>query len=463
MSTFATPRIIAEQRPDRSTVLRSTEALQPHEAHLGVMLRHWAAATPDTVLAADRSGAQLTYGYARPLADSVAQVLLKRGLGPDRPLMVLSGNSVGHLLVTLGAYTAGVPVVPVSEAYSLLSADQQELRAMTELVRPGLVFAADGHEFGAAVQVLGVPSMVGRGPGDLHLDASLSTEPKNVDAAFDAITPDSVAKILFTSGSTGVPKAVVNTHRMLCSNQQMMRQVWPFVTAEPPVLVDWLPWSHTFGGNHNLHLVLANGGTLHIDDGRPLPEEFERTVEALWKVAPTAYFTVPDGYEMLVPRLEADEAFARHFFSRLRLLCYTAGALPQTLWDRLERLVERHADHPVPLTSSWGTTETAPAATSAHWAGSCCGCIGVPLPGVTVKLVPVADKREIRVTGENVTPGYLGQPGATAEAFDEGGFFRTGDAAVMVDEDDPSQGLLFDGRIAAGPDVSSGPGQASVQ
>jgi feruloyl-CoA synthase len=269
-----------------------------------------------------------------------------------------------------------------------------------------------------------------------------------VERAFDAITPDSVAKILFTSGSTGTPKGVLTTQRMLTSNQQMMREVWPFLVDEPPVLVDWLPWSHTFGGSHNLNMVLTNGGTLHIDAGRPTPAAFAHTVDALREIAPTVYVNVPAGYAMLVPYLEQDAEFARHFFSRLRLLFYAAAALPQALWDRLERLVKQHADHPVPFTSSWGTTETAPAATSAHWTGSRCGCIGAPLPGVTLKLVPEGGKREIRIKGSNITPGYLNRPDATAAAFDDEGFYRTGDAVVFVDEADPNQGLMFDGRIA---------------
>jgi feruloyl-CoA synthase len=370
--------------------------------------------------------------------------------------MVLSGNSLEHLQVTLACCTAGVPVVPVSVAYSLQSADHRQLRAMAELVRPGLVVVDDAARFGPALDVVvaAVPDVVpvvarGERAGAVRLDELSATPPgPALERAYEAIAPDTVAKVLFTSGSTGTPKGVLTTHRMLTSNQQTMRQVWPFLAVEPPVLVDWLPWSHTFGGSHNLGMVLTNGGTLHIDAGRPAPGLFEHTVAALREIAPTLYVNVPAGYAMLVPRLEADEGFARHFFSRLRLLFYAAASLPPALWDRLERLVERHADHPVPLTSSWGTTETAPAATSAHWAGSRCGCIGVPLPGVTVKLVPVGDKREIRLRGDGVTPGYLHRPDATAAAFDEEGFYRTGDAVVLVDPHDPDQGMLFDGRIA---------------
>jgi feruloyl-CoA synthase len=467
MDTFAPPCTTAEHRPDGSVLLRSAVALGAHADHLGQELRRRAAATPDALLvtepaAGGRRGT--TYGEARRTADALGQGLLDHGVSADRPVLVLSGNSLEHLQVTLACYTAGVPVVPASVAYSLQSADHRQLRAMAELVRPGLVVADDAQRFAAALDAVlaVVPDAVavvarGRRSGAVNLDELAATPPRPaLERAHAAITPGTVAKILFTSGSTGTPKGVITTHRMLTSNQQAMRQVWPFLAVEPPVLVDWLPWSHTFGGSHNLGMVLVGGGTLHIDAGRPTPELFEHTVTALRAIAPTVYVNVPAGYSMLVPRLEADEGFARHFLSRLRLLFYAAASLPPALWDRLERLVDRYADHPVPLTSSWGTTETAPAATSAHWAGSRCGCIGVPLPGVTVKLVPVGEKREIRLRGDGVTPGYLHRPDATAAAFDAEGFYRTGDAVVLVDPDDPDQGMLFDGRIAEDFKLSTG-------
>lgn len=461
MDTFARPQIKAEQRPDGSVLLSSTAPVGPHAEHLGQELRCWAERTPDTVLASvpDGTGGRrtLTFGQARLAADSLAQALLDVGAAPDRPVLLLSGNSLEHLMLTLGCYTAGVPAVPASVAYSLMSADHHQIRAMAELVTPGVVFAEDPAPFGPALDAVldaagSSPAVVlATGPRDGAHDLRdlLGTAAgPNVERAFEGVTPDSIAKILFTSGSTGTPKGVLTTQRMLTSNQQMMREVWPFLVDEPPVLVDWLPWSHTFGGSHNLNMVLTNGGTLHLDAGRPTPAAFGQTVEALREIAPTVYVNVPAGYAMLVPYLEQDAELARHFFSRLRLLFYAAAALPQALWDRLERLVEQHADHPVPFTSSWGTTETAPAATSAHWADARCGCIGVPLPGVTLKLVPEGGKREIRITGPGITPGYLNRPDATAAAFDDEGFYRTGDAVVLVDDADPNQGLMFDGRIA---------------
>jgi feruloyl-CoA synthase len=269
-----------------------------------------------------------------------------------------------------------------------------------------------------------------------------------VERAFQAVGPHTTAKLLFTSGSTGTPKGVINTHRMLCVNQTMLRQIWPFLADERPILVDWLPWSHTFGANHNLNLVLFNGGTLYIDDGKPAPPLFPRTLAALREISPTVYFNVPAGFALLAPALESDSQLARSFFSRLRFMFYAGAALPSALALRLRELAARLADHDVQLTSSWGTTETSPAATSAHFPDPPSGCIGVPLPANTIKLAPVGDKLEIRVHGPNVTQGYYRAPELTAAAFDEEGFYRSGDAGKLVDEQDPNKGLLFDGRIA---------------
>ncbi|WNV89590.1 feruloyl-CoA synthase [Umezawaea sp. Da 62-37] len=441
MSTFAKPDVVAEERPDGVLLLRSAAPLGDHPAHLALSLRHWASSTPDAVFATE-GARRLTYGRAARDADAIGQALLDLGASRERPVMVLSGNSLAHLRITLACYTAGVPVIPVSAAYSLLSKDHGRLRAVAALVRPGIVFAEDADAFGPALAATGAQTLTDLGPPAATIPGA------SLAAAFDAITPDAVAKVLFTSGSTGAPKGVLNTHRMLTANQAMLRDTWTFLRDEPPVLVDWLPWSHTFGGNHNVHLVLTNGGTFHIDTGRPAPALFERSITALAAHRPTVYLNVPAGYAVLVPRLEADPAFARHLFSRLRLLVCAAAAMPTALWDRIRRLVDRHADHPIPLTSAWGATETAPAATSAHWADAPCGSIGVPLPGVTVKLVPVGGKREIRVAGPNVTPGYFDAPDRTAAAFDEDGFYRTGDAAALADPADPGRGLVFDGRIA---------------
>ncbi|HEY4825928.1 MAG TPA: AMP-binding protein, partial [Solirubrobacteraceae bacterium] len=287
--------------------------------------------------------------------------------------------------------------------------------------------------------------LVARGErkGALRLDDLLTRAAHQASSLDGDPGGEAVAKLLFTSGSTGAPKGVINTHRMLCSNQAMLQAIWPFLAGEPPVLVDWLPWSHTFGGNHNLNLALFNGGTIHIDDGRPAPPLFPRTLEAIRDVPPTLYFNVPAGYALLAPALEKDPQLAERFFSRLRFMFYAAAALPDALAARLRELAARHADHDVPLTSSWGTTETSPAATSMHYLGAPTGCIGVPIPGCTIKLAPVGDKLEIRVKGPNVTPGYFRRPDLTQALFDEEGFYRSGDAATLIE-----QGLMFDGRIA---------------
>jgi feruloyl-CoA synthase len=456
--TFAAPDTTIEHRPDGAIILRARRELGEYESSIAAVLRARAAEHPDRTLAAQRGASDrwqtLSYGEARAKADALAQALLDLGLGQERPLMVLSANSIEHLLLSLGAYTAGVPVMPISVAYSLMSADHARIRAIAELTRPGLVFADDAGPFGKALDALdeyGAPALVARGTraGALQLADLLRSEPGTaIDRALEAVGPETTVKLLFTSGSTGAPKGVVNTNRMLCSDQAMLQRIWPFLATEPPLLVDWLPWSHTFGANHNLNLVLFNGGTLHIDDGRPVAPLFTRTIAALKDVAPTVYFNVPAGFALLAGALESDRELAEHFFSRLRFMFYAGAALPDALAVRMRAIAERVADHEVPLTSSWGTTETSPAATSAHFADAVIGCIGVPLASNTIKLAPEADKLEIRVKGPNVTPGYFKRPELAADAFDDEGFYRSGDAVKLVDPQDPNKGLLFDGRIA---------------
>jgi len=442
-----------ERRGDGSIVLRSRQALTEWEPSITAVLRKRAGEHPDRPLAAQRDAEDrwvtLTYGDAARKADTLAAAFLDLGLGRDKPVMILSGNSLEHLLVSLGAYAAGVPVMPISVAYSLMSADHARIKAIAELTEPGLIFTEDAGRFGAALDAVSAPSvLIARGERDdaLRLD-DLLTGHSSLDGD-PGPGADTVAKVLFTSGSTGTPKGVINTHRMLCSNQAMLQAIWPFLGEEPPVLVDWLPWSHTFGANHNLNLALFNGGAIYIDDGRPAPPLFPRTVAALKDVPPTLYFNVPAGYALLAPALENDAELAERFFSRLRFMFYAAAALPDALAERMRALAGEHADHEVPLTSSWGTTETAPCATSMHYLGAPTGCIGVPIPGCTIKLAPVLDRLEIRVSGPNVTPGYYRAPELAAAAFDEEGFYRSGDAGRMLDPEDPNRGVAFDGRIA---------------
>jgi feruloyl-CoA synthase len=452
---LAPPRIVSGEAPDGSRILRSEMPLEPYEASLGVLLRRWGTEAPDRVFLAERNGdsdwINLTWGEANRKASGVAQALLDRGLGPRRPLLLLSGNAIDHALLTLGGFLAGVPVVPVSPAYSLMSQDYGKVKHIAALVKPGLVYAADAGPFSgalAAVDFGGAEIVLSKGAGATPFTELVDTHPTAaVDEALSAVGPDSLAKVLFTSGSTAMPKGVLNTHGMLVANQQSLAQIWPFTADTPPVLVDWLPWNHTFGGNHNFNLILKRGGTMYIDAGRPAPPLMPTTVRNLTEIAPTIYFNVPAGYGALLPFLERDAELRARFFERLDLIFYAAAALPQDLWTRLEAVARSERGEPVMMTSSWGLTETSPLATAAHFPIDRAGVIGVPVPGVEIKLTPVDGKLEMRVKGPNVTAGYLGQPELTAKAFDEDGWYRTGDAGKLEDPEDPNKGLVFDGRV----------------
>jgi feruloyl-CoA synthase len=440
---YATPRIVREDRPDGSILLRSADQLRPYPASI-----------LHSLLVADRDGSEgwrtVTYGEAVAGAESIGQGLLDLGLGASRPLLVLSGNSVDHLLMMLGALNAGVPVVPTSTAYSLQSKDHARIRQVAELVTPGAVFADDADRFGAVLDTLQqTPAITSRGNravGATVEELRAVGAGSQVRQAFEGIGPETVAKILLTSGSTGAPKGVLTTHRMLASNQQMMRQVWPFLEEERPVIVDWLPWSHTFGGSHNLNMVVTNGGTLYVDDGGP--PALSRSLANLADVPPTIYFNVPAGYAQLVPVLEDDPEFAEAFFSRLRLLFNAAAALPSALRQRLGAVAEKTTGRRIPVSGSWGLTETAPAVTNAHFDFDDARCIGVPLPGAEVLLRPEGEAYEILARGPMVTPGFFRRPDLTASAFDTEGFYRTGDAVRLADDADPDAGLLFSGRVA---------------
>jgi len=440
-------------------VIDSPVALGRYETQVGQMLRHWAAQTPLSPFLVERDSdgrwVQLCYAEAADRADSVSQALLDRNLSLERPVMVLSGNSIEHALLSLGAMQVGIPVVPVSPAYSLLSGDHQRLKALFELCSPGLVYVSDSGPFAPALAALPLADTElvtgansGAGPSATAFSDLLATPAEGaVNRAFDAVGPETVAKILFTSGSTGVCKGVINTHRMLCSNQKSLALVWPFIEKTRPLLLDWLPWNHTFGGNHNFTLVLRNGGVMYIDAGKPLPELIEQTIHNLREVSPTMYFNVPAGYSMLLPYLEDDNVLCEHFFRNLKLLMFAAAALPKDLWKRLERLSVAVLGRKVPITSAWGTTETAPLATTAHYPIEDIANIGIPVPGVSVKMLPFGDKMELRVKGPNITPGYHRRPELTAKMFDEEGYYLAGDAGKLVDPLDPAKGILFDGRI----------------
>jgi feruloyl-CoA synthase len=441
---FAPARVEVEHRPQGVHMLRSPQALGPFSRAVGQWLIDWAEKAPQRTFLAERAGdgwRKVTYAETLDAARRIGQALLERGLGHDMPVAILSDNSIDHALLALGAMHAGVPVVPISPAYSLMSKDHAKLKYVFELTQPGLVWCADPPKFQAALAAVGAT---------VTPIAALLERPAGarIDEAFAGVGPDTIAKILFTSGSTGLPKGVINTQRMLCANMQMMVQGWPFLEARPPVIVDWLPWNHTFGGNHNFDLVLRNGGTLYIDGGKPMPGLIETSVRNLSEVSPTIYFNVPRGFDLLLPFLESDAALRRSFFRDLDAVFYAAAALPQNLWERLERLAVEEKGGKLAMLSGWGATETAPLATQVHFHIERAGVIGLPAVGCEVKLVPAADKLEIRVRGPHVTPGYYRRPDLTREAFDDEGFYRTGDAVRFAEPQAPAKGLLFDGRLA---------------
>lgn len=441
---FAPARVEVEAREGRSRILRSPIPLAPFPRAVGEWLVHWARTSPDRVFLAERAGEawrKVTYAGALDAVRSIGEALLARGLSADCPVAILSDNSVDHALLALGAMHAGIPAAPISPAYSLMSKDHAKLKGIFELLQPGLVYARDPAPFAPALEAVGA-----RATG---IEGLLAEKPgARIDAAFAAVGPDTVAKILFTSGSTGSPKGVINTHRMLCSNQQSWAQLWPFLEETPPVLCEWLPWNHTFGGNATFNMVLRNGGTMYVDGGKPAPGLVETTVRNLREVSPTLYFNVPRGFDLLLPYLESDADLRRSFFRNLDAVFYAGAALPQNLWARLEALAVAENGGRLSMLSGWGSTETSPMATCVHYPIARAGVIGNPGPGTELKLVPSGTKLEVRVRGPNVTPGYWRRDDLTREAFDEEGFYRIGDAMKFVDPDDPAKGLAFDGRVA---------------
>jgi feruloyl-CoA synthase len=457
-----------ERRADGSFLIHPDEPLEKYPRVLTERLVHWAALAPERVLAAKRGRdgqwRHLTYGEALRKVRSLGQALLDRGLSARHPVAILSENDLEHLLLMFAGQHVGVPTASIAPPYSLISKDFAKLRHVMKTLEPGLIFVADGERYRRALDAAmdrNIEVVYAESPVTdrraISFDEIASTTPTaTVDHAHFAVHPDDIAKFLFSSGSTGLPKAVINTHRMLCSNQQMILQGFRFLEDEPPVLLDWMPWNHTAGGNHNTGLPLYNGGTLYIDDGRPTAAGIAETVKNLREIAPTLYFNMPRGYEELLVHFRRDAQLRENFFSRVKFMFYAGAGLSQALWDAYRELMLETCGERVLIATGLGATETSPMALQCTWDTEHAGTIGIPMPGVETKLAPVGSKLEVRVKGPNVTPGYWKEPELTTRAFDEEGYYRFGDAARFVDHEDINQGLFFDGRLAEDFKLASG-------
>jgi feruloyl-CoA synthase len=456
------PRDIAvERRDDGAIVLKSRIPLSPYETHIPASLAKWAKEAPQRTWLAQRSGPDrqwrnLSYAEAKRTVDALTQGLLNLNLDPGRPVTILSGNSIEHALMTQAAMQARLPAAPVSPAYSLMSQDHLKLRYLFDLVKPAVVMVQDGPTFEKALRALdldGVTVVHVARPCDgvesisfAELAATPVTD--DVEASIAQITPQTVGKLLFTSGSTGMPKAVINTQEMMCANAAMMMQVRPRDSNGPlATYLDWMPWNHTMGGNALFNPVLIDGGTLYIDDGRPMPGQFDETIRNLREISPTYYANVPAGYAALASAMEKDDVLCRSFFRNITVMAYGGARLPDDLYDRMQALAVRTTGERIVFYTGWGSTETAPTSTGTYWDTERVGLIGLPFPGVELKMVPCGAKYELRLRGVNVTPGYFGQPELTRSVFDEEGFYCIGDAGAFVDADDPVQGIIFAGRV----------------
>ncbi len=454
------PALDLDHRADGTLLLRCPYPLKPVENDILHYLDHWAEVDGERVLLAERDAQRqwrrISFAAMRDQSLAIGQALLDRGLTPGSTLLILSENSIEHAVMMLGAMRVGVVVAPISPSYSLLSQDHDKLRHVAGLVAPRMVFAQDGRRYARALAALvglnaeivvveGSPEGIATTP---FADLAATTPGAAVAQAYAQIRPDTVAKILFTSGSTGFPKGVINTQYMMCANQAMSDSLWDTDDTEPPIMLSWLPWNHTMGGNALVNRALRLGGTLHIDDGRPTPDGFARTIENLREVSPTSFANVPAAFAMLADAMERDDDLRERFFRRLESLSYAAASLPNELWQRLQRLAVASTGMRIPFTSGYGATETAPLVSSLYWITQESGVIGLPPPGIELKLVPAhGDRYELRVRGGTVTPGYYRQPELTRQAFDDEGFYGMGDAVSFVDPQDPLQGLRFAGRV----------------
>jgi feruloyl-CoA synthase len=458
-SNFKPHDVSSEQRSDETLLLRSNAEMGDVVDTSADWLHRWSVEAPERIFLAERSGAgwrEETYQSTLQKVRAIAASLLARGMGPDTPILIMSGNGVDHGVLTLAAHYVGVPTAPIAEQYALIPAARERLEHAISLVKPSMAYVVDADKFAHAITIDAlagveiVASDVGSQSGVTGMDTLLQGDSGvDIDAARGQVTPDSVVKILMTSGSTSAPKGVMTTQRMMCVNQTQIADSLPFLTERPPSVVDWLPWNHVFGGSHNFNMMLANGGSFYIDDGKPLKGLFDRTVENLKMVTGSLVFNVPVGFGMLLQALKSDQDLRQRFFQDLDMIFYAGASLPQDIWQGLEQMaLDVKGEVPL-MTSSWGLTETAPATMIQQEPTDRSGVIGVPMSGVTLKLVPEEDGRyEVRAKGPNIMPGYYNDPQKTAEAFDGEGYFITGDAMVFVDPDNVNAGMRFDGRIS---------------
>jgi feruloyl-CoA synthase len=462
---FWVPEFEYEHRADGTVLMRQKEELPEHMPLLADYLDKWAKATPDQTWIArrgeDGEWIRITYGEARTKARAIGAALLEMGLGADRPLLILSENSLEHALLGVSCAYVGIPYAPISPAYSLVSEGAAKANTIVGLLNPGAIFADDGAVFEDALAVLvrgDCKAVTARNhTADARTFGSLlDHDPNCADTARAALRPDTVVKYLFTSGSTGEPKAVINTNRMICAMQAMVRDCYRFLETEPPVVLNWAPWNHTAAGNKTSYLVLTNGGTYYIDDGRPVSGAFDETLRNLREISCSWYFNVPIGYDMLVKELEKDADLARTFYSNLKMLFYAGAGMAQHTWDRLMQIGKDVTGRDILLATGLGATETAPFALAWTERESMAGNVGVPSRGLTLKLVPSEGKLEARLKGPSITPGYFGDAVKTAEVFDDEGYYCLGDALRPADPEDFSRGFFFDGRVAENFKLSTG-------